>query len=317
MKRAIVAIVSLIVLAGFAAACNGESRMTVAEYARWCGDNQTNNRFNDGDLLGATWGELEDAMQVLLDEYDRVDGQIPDEASLETFHRVQRGVVRTVLVFARQQDNDEVFTLFELLAPVLSVAGSVEAAEAALTPSTRVALISTGCIDEQTATLEVEQQQQNNQPTVAKVDQQQDAQPAAAKVEQTHTYTHAFMLNRGSWSCYFTIGDKGSIDARRVRRDWIWSMFISGLEDVQITQVPPDKTFDGGELIILSGELDSGYWLSFSLARPTELKVELEILRDNGEVFDVSNIEDFTGRTSPRFRWTLPLGSACERGRIP
>ena len=282
--------------------------MTVAEFARWCGNNQQTDLEEN---KYATWGNFEDAVRDALDEYDRIDGQVP--AELEDYFGVAMGLVRTLHDFTQLRDRDAAFNAFELLLPSLAAGGGLEAAEAALTPSTRAVLIATGCIDEQLAAAEVEQQQ-DDQSTVAEVEQQQDAQPAAAKVEQAHTYTHTFMLNRGAWSCYFGIGDKGSIDARRVRRDWTWSMFISGLEGVRVAQVPPERTFTGGNLIILSGEFDSGYWLSFSLAQPTELEVVLEILRDNGAVFDVSDIKDFTGITSPRLKWDFPIGRACNLG---
>lgn len=132
--------------------------MTVAEYARWCGD--INNSSGD-ELLGATWGELEDSLQVRADEYRRIEGQIPDEAALLTFHRTWRGALQTYIEFARQQDEDEIANLFALLSPGLIAAGSVEAAEALLTPRTRATLVSTGCIDEEDDSAE----QQDDQPT--------------------------------------------------------------------------------------------------------------------------------------------------------
>ena len=305
-----IAAFTLIIFTSFAAACSGGSRMTVAEYARWCGDNQLDN---SEETEPATWGDFEERTEEALDAYARIRDQIPTE--LEDYFGTGEGLLRTLHDFAQLRDRDAAFNAFELLVPALAAASSIEAAEAALAPNTRAVLIDTGCIDEQLATVEVEQQQ-NDQPTVAEVEQQQDAQPAATKVEQAHTYTHTLMLNRGAWSCYFGIGDKGSIDARRVRRDWTWSMVISGLEDTRVTQVPPERTFIGDNLIILSGEFDSGYWLSFSLAQAAELEVVLEILRDNGEIFDVADIKDFAGITSPRLKWDLPIGRACKMGGI-
>lgn len=156
MRRAIAAIASLIVFGSFAVGCSsgngnegdgsessGGGRMTVAEYARWCGDNG-----EDGSAAGLTWGEYADEVQDLVDEARSVENQIPDEASLLTFHRASRGALESIRDFARQQDEDEIFNAFALLTVALVADASVNTAADSLSPSTRTALVSTGCIEE-------------------------------------------------------------------------------------------------------------------------------------------------------------------------
>ena len=133
--------------------------MTIAEYARWCGENSSGAT---DELLGATWGEFADRLQILADEYRGIEDQIPDEASLLTFHRASRGGLQALIEFARQQDEDEVYNPFALLVPATVAGSSIEAAEARLTLSIRTELVSAGCIDEQD---ESTGQQQDDQPT--------------------------------------------------------------------------------------------------------------------------------------------------------
>ena len=52
----IAAIASLIIFAGLTVACSGESRMTVAEYARWCGD--ARDSLTDDANASPTYGEF-------------------------------------------------------------------------------------------------------------------------------------------------------------------------------------------------------------------------------------------------------------------
>ena len=154
MRSTIAAIASLIVFTSLAAACSGESRMTISEYASWCGD--TDESVGDGALVGITWGEFEDLYQPVIDEYRRIENQIPDEASLLIYHRAKRGAAEALRDFARQQDEDEIFNGFALLSVGLAVAASIETAEASLSPRTRTALISTGCIEEDDDSAETE-----------------------------------------------------------------------------------------------------------------------------------------------------------------
>lgn len=132
--------------------------MTVAEFARWCGDIDTSFT---GESAPATWGEAEERMQEVLDLYASIRDQIP--AELKDYWGTAESLMRTWHDFAQLRDRDAAFNAFELLVPALAAASSIEAAEAALAPSTRAALINTGCIDEEDDS--VESQQQDDQPT--------------------------------------------------------------------------------------------------------------------------------------------------------
>lgn len=126
--------------------------MTVAEYARWCADIEMSY---SGENAPAAWGELEERLQEALDLYAGIRDQVP--AELEDYVGTQESLFRTLHDFAQLRDRDALFNTFELLLPGLAIAGSVEAATGALTPSTRTALVSTGCIDEDDDSAEQQQ----------------------------------------------------------------------------------------------------------------------------------------------------------------
>ena len=144
MRSTIAAVASLIIFANLAAACSGESRMTVAEYARWCAD--VGSDIGDGEFAGATWGELEDHLQGITDELRNIENRIPDEDSLFTYHRITRGGFEMIIKAAQEQDEDEVVDLLAIYATTTRALERIEAAENSLSPKTYTALFNTGCI---------------------------------------------------------------------------------------------------------------------------------------------------------------------------
>lgn len=150
MRSTIAAIASLIVFASLVVACSGESRMTVAEYARWCSDTRDSLTASawDSEASGTTWGQFEDYLQFEADKYHRIENQIPDEISLLIYHHARRGLLEEYIYFTRQQYKDGRVSVFALLGAGRVANASIEAAKALLLPRTRAALVSTGCFDD-------------------------------------------------------------------------------------------------------------------------------------------------------------------------
>ena len=115
-----------------------EALPPIRQYAEWCGEH---NRNSSIDSI-TTWGEATEHFRKLHADY--VEAKLPPE--VDEYHRAQTRALAAMYAFGKNQDPDEPFSLFGLLAPALIIGNEVEDAEENLSASVRRELSMTGCL---------------------------------------------------------------------------------------------------------------------------------------------------------------------------
>ena len=128
-------------LSAILAGCAGNNKLSLEEYADWCGERSEDDTGLDS-LDSLTWGEA----AALLDELveDAIDVVPPEE--LEEYHDASVTALEAFVAVANDKEPDDPFNPFELLGVGLVIVGTVEEAERNLSARTRDALEAAGCI---------------------------------------------------------------------------------------------------------------------------------------------------------------------------